>query len=1309
MSGNASALKHYLPWANDPKLHKVDVFEGIAEAVIEDSTGFLWIGSQGGLYRFDGYDLIHFKSDPLDGSSLSGPWVNSLALEGSKSLWIATMNNGVSMYDFETGKFSRFQHEEQDSQSPPSNTVFDIEVDSFGRIWAASKGGIWRYDPTVNEGMVITLPEKEGEEEVYFYDVYQSQRGEFWFAHSGGISRWDRKLKKLITMPLVDEQGKKWRGSVHCIGESLNGQMWLGTQKHGLARLYGTQLVFYPVVPDSSIHFNQTFVKDMLFTESELWAATYGGGVTVISLDTEEVIRTIAATSSDRDSGVSAMNVLYQDQSESIWLGTFGGLFRFHTNQTSYMQLIPKQNDSRAISFSNARSALERNNGQIWVAYWNNGIDILNADFSLNRYVIPVDFQQEDRNALKIETMLEDEQGRLWLADWGEGLVLYDDESDKFKFITEGLLSTHIGALLVQNDRLWIGTKEGLNYLDLDELEFYDNDKLPINAITAVAGQTEPAKDRIRDFAVLPDQSLWIASTNGVYVLEFGTEELIHIKHDPANEKGLSDNSIFSLLLDQTNQLWLYGSSGHFDRLSKWHQGSAEFESILALYELPLKHRHNPVLSDDGRVWTASGLFDTSKNQFMALSTIDGFDASASWVNSQTRLESGELLFPTTSGLIKVNPDHVDYWSYEPPVVITEVLVDDQKVPTTDFNFLELAPGTKSFRIKFSALDYSDPEENIYAYYLAGQDEDWRYASSAERFASYSNLTPGKYQLKLKGSNRNGDWSSKQISLEVIQAPHFYQTKWFKIIILLCISSGLWGYYRIRIDLLERRQLELQELVNLRTREIEEKNQDLHAIFESMEVAMITICDDNGSIDEQRSLKALTLFGESTDNIFNVLKSTTLSSDERSSIQFAISACLDEDVIGFLGNHDIFPREVIWLKNEEMRSVLEVDWTPIVDSDEVVKKLLVTFKDVTEYRVFKAESEERDLEVATLIEILHNPINNFGHDLETLIALSDSSIKALMRANSNDSSTTDRVRKGGEDWYQVVLRNIHTIKGNARSLHLGQLSELCHEIEDTISKQQLKTTIEFQPLIEDLKSKIDQYRLLFESKLVSIHGQSDNNISAETIEHIVNLIEIHEPNHELLEELKTKIDNKLDRILRPITDELSTIAKQINKPTPRVEYYGNLTIPAYLNSVLKNVMGHLCRNSLDHGIESPAIRRERGKPEVGSIRIDVAIEHNILEIFFQDDGGGLNLTAIKNKAKSNGFHGVDSMNNDQLAELILKPSFSTRDSATEISGRGVGMDAVFNFIIEQGGHLSIDSHHPLLFRITFPLNRSNQG
>lgn len=425
-----------------------------------------------------------------------------------------------------------------------------------------------------------------------------------------------------------------------------------------------------------------------------------------------------------------------------------------------------------------------------------------------------------------------------------------------------------------------------------------------------------------------------------------------------------------------------------------------------------------------------------------------------------------------------------------------------------------------------------------------------------------------------------------------------------------------------------------------------------------MEVAMMTICDDSGGIDDQRSLKALTLFGTGIDNIFKVLHKTTLKRDDQSSIQFAINACIGEDRIGFLGNYDVFPRELIWNKNEKTRLILEVDWNPIVNTDDIVTKLLVTFKDVTAYRAFKAESEERDLEVATLIEILHNPINTFGRDLKALITLSDNSMNALLRSHANETSTMDQAQvKDNESWYQVVLRNIHTTKGNARSLHLGQLSELCHEIEDSIEKKQLKTTIEIQPLMKELESKIHQYKLLFESKLVSIHSKSDNPLSTEAIERIVNVIQIYDPNNAILEELKPRIENKLDQLLRPITNELSSIAKQLNKPTPRVNFHGNLSIPTHLNPVLNNIMRHLFRNSLDHGIESPEIRREKNKPEGGSIRIDVARENDILEIFFQDDGGGLNLTAIRNKAKEFGINGVDTMNDQQLAELILKPSF----------------------------------------------------
>ena len=247
-----------------------------------------------------------------------------------------------------------------------------------------------------------------------------------------------------------------------------------------------------------------------------------------------------------------------------------------------------------------------------------------------------------------------------------------------------------------------------------------------------------------------------------------------------------------------------------------------------------------------GNVWASTddglAIIDKSSFAIRKVQRPQGVGMPSFWTNSGAVTAAGELLFGGTSGMVVVWPDRMTRWEYRPPVVVTDARTRIAPLSAGRFNYaqsspipIEISSDDRSLRVEFSALDYSAPDRNRYAYRLQGFDVDWVATESTSRLASYTNLPPGDYTLQLRGSNRDGEWSPPlQMPIRVL--PAWYQTFVFRALSVLCALAVVGVLVQARTFYLRRRQRELQALVAERTTELEQRSEELRASQHQLEL-----------------------------------------------------------------------------------------------------------------------------------------------------------------------------------------------------------------------------------------------------------------------------------------------------------------------------------------------------------------------------------------------------------------------------------------------------------------------------------------
>ncbi len=433
-----------------------------------------------------------------------------------------------------------------------------------------------------------------------------------------------------------------------------------------------------------------------------------------------------------------------------------------------------------------------------------------------------------------------------------------------------------------------------------------------------------------------------------------------------------------------------------------------------------------------------------------------------------------------------------------------------------------------------------------------------------------------------------------------------------------------------------------------------------------------------------------------------IFENSNLGADTLAQIGAISEACIGEDAMNFEFNEHLLVHEIEKVMPSGKKKILDLRWAPVINDEDVVGQILLCIRDVTELRKLAAESAEQKYELEIIGEILGVTEDKFDQFMASSIAYK-LEIENIIRDNPN----------GGIDAINAMFRNMHTIKGNARTYGLKNLTDKVHVTEsvyDELRKPHSDIAWDQDSLLEDLanvRDMIERYAKTNEIKLGRKKSASKNTIQNllmvdyQQIREAMELLEKtdHSNIHELIvtknkihKTLKQLGTDSLSKSFATIIESLPAIAENLGKENPDVVIHdSNLQLKVAHLGVITDIFTHLFRNSLDHGIEMPEARLAKDKPAQGRIDLSLNSEDNYIKITLKDDGNGISLNKIREKAIISGLIKADEILSDEdTVAMIFVPGFTTADKLTDISGRGVGMDAVAGFARKEGGFVKIN-------------------
>ncbi len=496
------------------------------------------------------------------------------------------------------------------------------------------------------------------------------------------------------------------------------------------------------------------------------------------------------------------------------------------------------------------------------------------------------------------------------------------------------------------------------------------------------------------------------------------------------------------------------------------------------------------------------------------------------------------------------------------------------------------------------------------------------------------------------------------------------------------------------------------EKIQQSNEEIRQKTADIHAMLHYIPQGILTL-ESGGIIHPEYSEHLKTVLETSDiagrDVMHVVFDGSGLGVDALNQMETAISACIGEDEMNFEFNAHLLPLEIDKTMPDGRTKVLDLNWSPITDETGTTLRLLLCLRDVTDLRVLAKAADAQKKELALIGEILAVRQEKFQEFM--------GSAKEFIAENEALIITAAGTEAGRREAIAVLFRNMHTIKGNARTYGLLQLTDVVHQAEERYDairqgKQEWNTEL-LQTELQLTADVVAQYARINEVTLgrkgPGRRGSVDKflMVPKEVVEDLIQRLDeagaqSAEQKAAALQQARDALNQlgaePLSRMLSGVTDSLPSLAQELGKAAPQVVMKdAGILVRTQLADTLRNVFMHLFRNSLDHGLERPVERTLLGKSEAGSITLSTQLSTNTLTLRLKDDGRGLALQRIKAKAIEQGLLAPTAVASaHDIAQLIFASGFSTATEVTEVSGRGVGMDAVRGFIQAESGEISLE-------------------
>ncbi len=802
---------------NEYKAEHISLEEGISNNMIfsiyQDSRGFMWFGTMFGLVRYDGIKYVTYRYDPNDTNSISNDDVISIYEDKEGYLWVGTYFGGLNRLNRNSGKFTRYIHNDSDNNTLSDNTVWAITQDKSGAMWfGTNAGGLNKFsDNKFTSYRSDSLNNKSIGSNTVFA-LLCDKEGNMWIGTAGGgLNKYDPVMNSFTRFRRDPKDSNSISGNViRSVYIDHDDIIWAGTLSKGLSSYNKSTGKFtrYNIPAASKDANNQGSsifsVIPVFGSTNELWVSTGSG---LYSLNKSTGIFTYNDIYTGNVSKNQNIVSACMDKSGILWLSTyFEGLHKYYLNMDKFTSYIYDKGSNTGLSGNLVKCFCEDKYNNIWIGTANglNKFDRISGTFN---YFL----KDNEPGNISVNSIKCDTSGNLWIGT-DNGLFYFDPVKEtKQVFINDPKDSNSLSAggitniLFTRSGEMWIGTNNGLNRYENKRFIKYNNDPHDTNSIS--------------DNTVLAlyedkENNIWAGTYAGLNRYNRADDNFIHYRKDLNNPDAISNNYVFSFCEDNSGNFWIGTGGG----LNLFNRQTGKFKGYNEASGLENSVICGILRDKKGNLWlsTKKGLscFDPLTNNFKNYNASDGLQSNMFSEGAYFSSNDDYLYFGGINGFTVFDPGKFIKREFTPPVVLTDLnIFTDNKNKHIDISGTEeitLSYSDNIISIDFASLDYYLPAKNEYSYMLEGFENSWKQPGHVAK-AVYTNLDPGTYFFRVKGTNSDGIWSSNEAVLKIIVTPPFWKTWWFYSLILLTVVFAGYFLYKTSVKRKIDKMLELEK------------------------------------------------------------------------------------------------------------------------------------------------------------------------------------------------------------------------------------------------------------------------------------------------------------------------------------------------------------------------------------------------------------------------------------------------------------------------------------------------------------------
>lgn len=967
-------------------------------SICQDKQGFLWFSTNDGLNKYDGYSFTVYKHNPKNKKSILSNSIGSLYVDKFGNLWINT-SNGLNRYDPVNDQFihraqwptggifvpAEFEdnaiyiadkfylyHPQSDSfdtisyagiENPglsEDNTITSILKDKNGNIWIGTFNELILLD-SINHATIHFRNDKNDKHSIsdnFVRSLCMDSKGRIWVGTTKkglDLLKYEKdhpeKSQFIHYEHDINNENSITNGAILALREDNRGHLWIGAENGGvdildLAQFEEGNPVFYHYKHDShkplSISHNsiQSIYKDR---DGSIWIGTYGDGVNIYNTLFDKFMHYKNEPNNINSINDNSVKAFF-DEDDYLWIGTQGGLSRFDKKKKTFKHFVYDPLDNRSLGANAVLDIYKDSRGNLWIATWAGGLNLYDPKTGTFTR-----FQHDENDPNSLETnniwdIAEDHEGNLWISVVGGGLHLLNRNSGNFK--------------------------KFMNRSD-DEYSISDNNS--------------------RVVFVTSHDEIWIGTDAALDLFDRKNGTFTHFTYDSSDNKSISHNRTRVLFEDSNNNLWAGTQRG----LNVFNREDSSFSCYLEENGLPNDYIQGILEDNSGNLWISTdkgiskfikGIERPENPIFKNYDVNDGLQGNEFKSRSCYKGKDGTMYFGGHNGFNVFHPDSIMDNPIIPSVVFTDFQLFNKSVTIGGENSPLLSHITKTDRItlsykqsvfsfSFAALNYIRPEKNQYAFKMEGFDKEWNYVGN-KRDVTYTNLDPGTYIFRVRGSNNDGVWNEEGASIEIIITPPFWATWWFRGLIIFVLIITIIAIIRFRTHKIQLTNKRLEQSVKERTHELEDKKNLLQTVIDLVPDSIYVkdldnkfILNNHAHLSSLRLEKQEDILNKTDFDFFTDTYVQEHHKDDQTVINSGTSIINKEEKI-----QDPISNDDLWILTSKV---------PMRNTNGDIKGIVGISRDITGRKKFEEELKQAKLDAERASKSKSEFLANMSHEIRT--------------------------------------------------------------------------------------------------------------------------------------------------------------------------------------------------------------------------------------------------------------------------------------------------------------------------------------